>query len=64
MTPKFSLGKEPETWKPWSKGSREQKSLDKCYDGVEEMNVDKEAIDVVQKNLTCCVVILCLSAVL
>lgn len=43
-------------------GSRDQKSLEKCYDGVEEMNVDKEAIDIVQRNLMSCVIILCLSA--
>ena len=45
----------PAPWEPWRKGSREEKSLEKCCDGVEETSVGKEAIDV-QKNLMSCVV--------
>ena len=44
----------PAPWEPWSKGSREEKSLEKRCDGVEEMSVGKEAIDIVQKILMSC----------
>lgn len=46
----------PAPWEPWSKGSREEKSLGKCCDGVEEMSGGKEAIDIAQMNLMSCVV--------
>lgn len=45
----------PEPWEPWSKGSREEKSLDKSCDGVEETSIGKEAIDIAQMNLSCVV---------
>lgn len=50
------LAVKPAAWEPWSRGSREVKSLEKCCDGVEEASVGKEATDIVQKSLMSCVV--------